>query len=196
MGVVDLLTATAGLQIDFDADFINGLALKFQTDNLSIARVLFVEVGEKLDLQLFLCRLRAKLVQHLIFNGRLVLVLNVKGFSVILIVERQDLYAVGITTFEKSFFRTASATAGEGAKLVRTVRVLTDDAAAFAAHLHVFIEFGPEASHVSLETCFVDLHESDFITEFAKVHGGEVVLDVVSLVQTILIFSEGDQNLA
>ena len=109
--------------------------MQFQTDNLSITRVLFVEVGEKFDLQLFLCRLRTKFVQYLIFDRRLALVLNVKDFSVILIIKRQNLYAVGVTAFEKSFFRTASTAAGEGAKLVRTIRVLSDDAAAFTAHL-------------------------------------------------------------
>ena len=105
MGVVDLLTSTAGLQIDLNTDFINRLALQFQTDNLSITRVLFVEVGEKFDLQLFLCRLRTKFVQYLIFDRRLALVLNVKDFSVILIIKRQNLYAVGVTAFEKSFLR-------------------------------------------------------------------------------------------
>lgn len=94
MGVVDLLTSTAGLQIDLNADFINGLALQFQTDNLSITKVLFVEVGEKFDLQLFFCRLRTKFVQYLIFDRRLALVLNVKDFSVILIIKRQNLYAI------------------------------------------------------------------------------------------------------
>ena len=196
MGVVDFLTSTAGLQIDLNADFINGLALQFQTDNLSITKVLFVEVGEKFDLQLFLCRLRTKFVQYLIFDRRLALVLNVKDFSVILIIKRQNLYAVGVTAFEKSFFRTASTAAGEGAKLVRTIRVLFNNTAAFTARLHVFVEFCPEASHVGLKTSFIDLQESDFIAEFAKVHGGEVVLDVVSLVQIVLIFPEGNQNLA
>lgn len=84
----------------------------------------------------------------------------------------------------------------KGTKLVRTVGVLADDAAALAAHFHVFVEFCPKASHVDIRTRFVDLHESDFITEFVKVLGGEVVPDVVSLVQTILVFPEGNQNLA
>lgn len=152
MGVVDLLTSTAGLQIDLNADFINGLALRFQTDNLSITKVLFVEVGEKFDLQLFFCRLRTKFVQYLIFDRRLALVLNVKDFSVILIIKRQNFYAVGVTAFEKSFFRTASTAAGEGAKLVRTIRVLFNNTAAFTARLHVFVEFCLKECNKSAKT--------------------------------------------
>lgn len=113
MRVIDLPVATAGLQIDLNADFINGLALQFQTDNLSIARVFLVEVSEKLNLQFFLWRFRTELVQYLIFDRRLAFVLNVKGFSVILIVERQDLYAVGIAAFEKPFLRASGTATGE-----------------------------------------------------------------------------------
>lgn len=196
MRIIDLLAATAGLKVDLDADVVNRYSLQAKTDNLGVAGIFFVKVSEKFDLQIFLCRLRTKFVQYLIFDRRLALVLNVKDFSVILIIKRQNLYAVGVTAFEKSFFRTASTAAGEGAKLVRTIRVLFNDAAAFTAHLHVFVEFCPEASHVGLKTSFINLHESDFIAEFAKVHGGEVVLDVVSLVQIVLIFPEGNQNLA
>lgn len=68
MGVVNLLAATTGLQIDFDADFINGLTLQFQTDNLSIAGVLLIEVSQKFDLQFFFGGFRTKLIDDLIFN--------------------------------------------------------------------------------------------------------------------------------
>ena len=68
MGVVDLLAATTGLQIDLNADVINGHSLQAQTDDLGIARVVLVEVSQKLDLQFFFGRFRAKLVQNLIFD--------------------------------------------------------------------------------------------------------------------------------
>ena len=42
MGVVDLLTATAGLKVDLNADVVNGHPLKAQTDNLGIAWILLV----------------------------------------------------------------------------------------------------------------------------------------------------------
>lgn len=50
MGVVDLLTATAGLKGDLDADVINGHPLKAQMDNLGIAWILLIEVCQKFDL--------------------------------------------------------------------------------------------------------------------------------------------------
>ena len=83
MGVVDLLTATAGLQIDLYADFINGLTLQLQTDNPIVTGVLLIEVSQKLDLQFLFGRFRAKLVQNLILYGRLRGIFDVKGFSVI-----------------------------------------------------------------------------------------------------------------
>lgn len=71
MGIVDFLTATAGLQTDFDADIISGQPLQAQTNDPSIAGVLPIEVCQKLDLQFFFCRCRAELVQNLILYGRL-----------------------------------------------------------------------------------------------------------------------------
>ena len=49
--VVDLLTTTAGLQIDLHADIVDGHALQAQTDDLRIARVFPVEMCEELNLQ-------------------------------------------------------------------------------------------------------------------------------------------------
>ena len=71
MGVVDFLTATAGLQTDFDADIISGQPLQAQTNGPGIAGVLPIEVCQKLDLQFFFCGFRAELVQNLILYGRL-----------------------------------------------------------------------------------------------------------------------------
>ncbi len=71
MGIVDLLAATAGLQIDLNADVVNGHSLQAQTDNLDITGGLLIEVGQKFDLQFLFSRFRAKLVQNLIFYGRL-----------------------------------------------------------------------------------------------------------------------------
>ena len=68
MRIVDLLATTAGLQVDFYADFINGLALQLQADNLSIARICLIEVSQKLDLQFSFRRCRAEFVQDLIFD--------------------------------------------------------------------------------------------------------------------------------
>ena len=53
MRVVDLLTTTAGLQVDLEADVVNRYSLQAKTDNLGIARVFFVKVSEKLYLQFF-----------------------------------------------------------------------------------------------------------------------------------------------
>ena len=71
MGIVDLLAATAGLQIDFDADVINRHSLHAKTNDLGIAGVLPIEVSQKLDLQFFFRWWRAELVQNLILYGRL-----------------------------------------------------------------------------------------------------------------------------
>ena len=68
MGVVDFLASTAGLQVDFYADFINGLALQLQADNLSIARICLIKVSKKLDLKFSFRRCRAEFVQNLIFD--------------------------------------------------------------------------------------------------------------------------------
>ena len=71
MGIVDLLAATAGFQVDLDADVVNGHSLQTQTYDLGVAGVLPIEVSQKLDLQFFFCRWRAELVQNLILYGRL-----------------------------------------------------------------------------------------------------------------------------
>lgn len=71
MGVVDLLATPAGLQVDFDANVINGHSLQAQTNDLGIAGVLPIEVSQKLDLQFFFSWWRAELVQNLILYGRL-----------------------------------------------------------------------------------------------------------------------------
>ena len=44
MGIVDLLAATAGLQIDFNADIVNGYSLQAQTNDLRIAGILLVQI--------------------------------------------------------------------------------------------------------------------------------------------------------
>ena len=44
MGIVDLLVATAGLQIDFNADIVNGYSLQAQTNDLRIAGILLVQI--------------------------------------------------------------------------------------------------------------------------------------------------------
>ena len=46
--IVDLLTAAAGFQVDLDADFVNGHSLQAQTYDLGVARVLPIEVSQKL----------------------------------------------------------------------------------------------------------------------------------------------------
>ena len=71
VSIVDFLTATAGLQTDFDADIISGQPLQAQTNDPGIAGVLPIEVCQKLDLQFFFCGFRAELVQNLILYGRL-----------------------------------------------------------------------------------------------------------------------------
>ena len=43
--IVDLLTATAGFQVDFDADVINGHSLQAQTNDLGVAGVLPIEMS-------------------------------------------------------------------------------------------------------------------------------------------------------
>ena len=118
VGAVDFLAATAGLQIDFYADFINGLTLQLQTDNLSETRVLLIKVRQKLDLQFFFGGFRAKLIDDLILNRGLGCVFDVKGLTVIFIVQGQDLHAVRIVAFMESLFRTSLAASGEGAKFV------------------------------------------------------------------------------
>ena len=71
MCIVDLLTATAGFQIDLDADVVNRHSLQAETDNLGVAGILLIEVGQKLNFQLLFGRFRAELVQNLILYGRL-----------------------------------------------------------------------------------------------------------------------------
>ena len=71
MGVVDFLASTARLQVDLHANLINGFAQQLQADYLSVAGVLFVKVGKKLNLQFFFRRCRAELVQNQILYGRL-----------------------------------------------------------------------------------------------------------------------------
>ena len=44
MGIVDLLAATAGLQIDFNADIVNGYSQKAQANDLRIEGILLVEI--------------------------------------------------------------------------------------------------------------------------------------------------------
>lgn len=87
MCVVDLLAATAGLKVDLDADVVNRYSLQAKTDNLGVAGILLVKVSKKLYLQLFHRGFRTKPVQHLIFKGRLGSILNIEGFSVILIID-------------------------------------------------------------------------------------------------------------
>ena len=70
-GGVDFLASTAGLQVDLHANLINGFAQQLQADYLSVAGVLFVKVGKKLNLQFFFRRCRAELVQNQILYGRL-----------------------------------------------------------------------------------------------------------------------------
>ena len=71
MGVVDFLTATAGFQVDLNADVVNRHSLKLEEDNLSISGIHFVKVSQESELQFLFSRFRAEFVQHLIFNGGL-----------------------------------------------------------------------------------------------------------------------------
>lgn len=116
MSVVNLLAATAGLKVNLDADIVNRYSLQAETDNLSIAWIFLVEVSEKLYLQLFNGRTGAKLVQNLILKRRLGLILNIEGFSVIFIINREDLNAVRVVTLQKSPVRASLATAGAGGR--------------------------------------------------------------------------------
>lgn len=68
VGIVDLLAATAGLQIDLDADVIDRHSLQAQTDNFRIAGILLVKVSQKFNLQFLFSWFRAELVQNLIFD--------------------------------------------------------------------------------------------------------------------------------
>lgn len=96
MGIVDFLVSTAGLQIDLDADVINGHSLQAQTDDFGVAGILLVEVSQKLDLQFLFGRFRAKLVQNLILYGLAATYFDVKGFTVIFVIERQDFHRFGL----------------------------------------------------------------------------------------------------
>ena len=87
MRIVDLLAATAGLEVDLDTDIIDRDSLQAETDDLSIAGIFLVKVSEKLYLQFFHGRSGAKLIQNLIFKRRLGFVLNIEGFSVIFIID-------------------------------------------------------------------------------------------------------------
>lgn len=71
VSIVDLLAATAGLQVDFDADVINRHSMLAKTNDLGIAGVLLIEVSQKLDLQFFFRWWRAEFVQNLILYGRM-----------------------------------------------------------------------------------------------------------------------------
>lgn len=193
MRVIDLLATTAGLKVDLDANIVNRYSLQAETDDLGIAGIFFVEVSEKLYLQLFNGRTGAKLIQNLIFERRLGLILNIEGFSVILIIDREDLNAVRVVTFEKSLIRTALAASGVRTGLVASVRVLTDDAAAFTLHKHIRIDLCPKVFHVALKAFFLDRHEADHIGDFSEVHGGEVGVNVVAFLQVVEILAEGNE---
>ena len=67
MRVIDLLAATAGLEVDLDADIVDRYSLQAKTDNLGIAGIFLVKVSKKLNLQFFHGRTGAKLIQNLIF---------------------------------------------------------------------------------------------------------------------------------
>ena len=153
-------------------------------------------MSQKLNLQLFFRRWRAKFVQNLIFEGRLVFISHLKGLSFVLIIKRQDLNTVSVAAFEKSFVGTSGAAFGVRAYLVTSVRVLTNDAAAFAAHLHVFVKFSPEVDHVALEAFFTYGHKADLIAEFSESHGCEVCLDVHAGLKVIKILPERYKYLA
>lgn len=124
-------------------------------------------------------------------HRRLGLVLNVEGFSVILIIDREDLNAVRVVTFEKTLVRTALAASGIRIGLVASVRIFADDAAAFTLHEHICIDLCPKVFHVALKAFFRDRHEPDHIGDFAEVHGREVGVDVVAFFQIIEILAEG-----
>ena len=87
MRVIDLLAATAGLEVDLDADIVDRYSLQAKTDNLGIAGIFLVKVSKKLYLQFFHGRTGAKLIQNLIFERRLGLILNIEGFSIVLIID-------------------------------------------------------------------------------------------------------------
>ena len=87
MRVIDLLAATAGLEVDLDADIVDRYSLQAETDNLGIAGIFLIKVSEKLNLQFFHGRSGAKLIQNLIFERRLGLILNIEGFSIVLIID-------------------------------------------------------------------------------------------------------------
>ena len=69
MRVIDLLAATAGLEVDLDADIVDRYSLQAETDNLGIAGIFLIKVSEKLNLQFFHGRSGAKLIQNLIFEA-------------------------------------------------------------------------------------------------------------------------------
>ena len=93
---------------------------------------------------------------------------------------------------QKTLVRASRATPGGRAELFGTVRVLVDDAATLAALLHIFVELSPEIFHIGSVLFFTDGHESDLKGKFSETHGGEVVLDVVALLQAELLFEEGN----
>lgn len=194
MRVIDLLAATAGLEVDLDADIVDRYSLQAKTDNLGIAGIFLVKVSKKLYLQFFHGRTGAKLIQNLIFERRLCRVLNIEGFSIVLIIDREHLNAVRVVTFEKSLVGTPLATSGVRTGFDASVRVLTDDAAAFALHEHICVDLCPKVLHVAFKAFFLNRHESDHIGNFAEVHGGEVGVNVVVFLQVVEILAEGNEH--
>ena len=183
MGIVDLLTATAGFQIDFDADVINGYSLKLEADDLSISGIHFIKVSQEPDLQFLFSRFWAEFVQYLILNGGLRCIFDFKGFAVIFVIERQNLHALRIVALQKPLVRASCAAPGGRTEFFGAVRVLADDAAALTAHFHIFVELSPEIFHVGSVLFFIDGHESSLKGKLPETHGGEVVLDVVAFLQ-------------
>ena len=148
MGIVDLLAATAGLQIDFNADIVNGYSLKLEADDLSISGIHFIKVSQEPDLQFLFSRFWAEFVQYLILNGGLRCIFDFKGFAVIFVIERQNLHALRIVALQKPLVRASCAAPGGRTEFFRTVRVHADDAAAFTVHLHILVEISPKIIHV------------------------------------------------
>ena len=75
-------------------------------------------MSQKLDLQFLFGRFRAKLVQNLILYGRLRGIFDVKGFTFIFVIERQDFHTLRIVAFQKSLVRATLAASGVRAKLI------------------------------------------------------------------------------
>lgn len=104
---VDHFSAATGFKLDRDADLIDGFAFEFESDDLSMTGIAAFEVGDSSVSDLFKCRFRAHSVDHLIFNGRIPVILDVEVIILVLEVQGENIHAVLVITLQETFVGTA-----------------------------------------------------------------------------------------